>query len=71
MLNTDLLRSAIKCSGLKAGYVSESLGMSRATFISRMKRRTEFSLSEVTWLRNALNMDDATFEAIFFAAEVE
>lgn len=71
MVDYDLLRKTISDSGLKIEYIANSLGITVQAF--RLKRRgmNEFTLGEITALRDVLKLSRKQFEQIFFAKERE
>lgn len=71
MVDYDLLRETISDSGLKIEYIANSLGITVQAF--RLKRRgmNEFTLGEITALRDVLKLSRKQFERIFFAKERE
>ena len=72
MVNTSKLNQRIDESGLKRGYIAESLGITRQSLFSKVNNSTEFLSSEVQDLCKLLGIDKLTEkEAIFFADRVD
>lgn len=72
MVNTPKLNQRIDESGLKRGYIAESLGITRQSLFSKVNNSTEFLSSEVQDLCKLLGIDKLTEkEAIFFADRVD
>lgn len=69
MINTDLplLERYIKASGYRREHISKFLGMSRASFIYRMRGKVDFTISDVNKLRILLNLTDEDIIKIFFS----
>ena len=71
MLNTQLLDSRIEQSGLKVGYIVDTLGLSRNGFDKKRKGKTSFRTAEIYVLCDLLKLSDADRSDIFFAEKVE
>lgn len=69
MINTNLplLEEYIKASGYRREYISKFLGLSRASFIYRMKGKVDFTITDVNKLRILLNLSDEDIIKIFFS----
>ena len=66
--NTEMLREAIKKSGLKLEFIAEKLGITRFSLAKKIENITEFKTSEVQKMCDVLQIEDVnTKEAIFFA----
>jgi DNA-binding XRE family transcriptional regulator len=72
MYTTDLelLNSYIKESGLKRDYLGKALGLSRASFIYRMRGKRDFTITEVYKLSIVLHLTESDIMKIFFAKRV-
>lgn len=66
MVNTTRLQDAINASGIPVSFLAKSLSISRRTFYSRMEGKTDFRLTEIQQLANALRLNPAEKELIFF-----
>ena len=72
MTNTNLLLEKIKESGLKIGYIAESLGISYHWFRKKVHNEVAFKAYEIQILCELLNITDPhEKERIFFAQNVE
>ena len=70
MVNTELLETRIRDSGLKKGYLAERCGLSRAGFWLCLTNQAEFRSSQVKTLCDELGITRLTDkEAIFFAPD--
>lgn len=70
--NTEMLREAIKKSGLKLEFIAEKLGITRFSLAKKIENITEFKTSEVQKMCDVLQIEDVnTKEAIFFAKKVD
>lgn len=71
MVNTQLLDEKIDSSGLKTGYIVETLGISRQAFDRKKKNAYAFRASEIYVICDLLKItDDSEKKAIFFANQV-
>lgn len=72
MTNTEMLRDAIKKSGLKLEFIAEKLGITRFSLSKKIENVTEFKTSEVQKMCDVLQITDPQDkEAIFFARKVD
>lgn len=72
MTNTEMLRDAIKRSGLKLEFIAEKLGITRFSLSKKIENVTEFKTSEVQKMCDVLQITDPQDkEAIFFAQKVD
>lgn len=72
MTNTEMLRDAIKKSGLKLEFIAEKLGITRFSLSKKIENVTEFKTSEVQKMCDVLQITDPQDkEAIFFAQKVD
>lgn len=67
MVNTQLLDEKIVQSGLKLGFIVETIGLSRNGFDKKRKGKTPFRTAEIYVLSDLLGLTDADKAAIFFA----
>ena len=66
-IDTALLDEAIASSGLRPGFISDTLGISRQAFARKRKGFVAFRKSEVYVLCDLLRIkDDALKEKIFY-----
>lgn len=71
MTDTIALRSRIKASGYRLGYIAEWLGISTYTLQRKIDNNSEFRVSEVDAMSKLLNMTPAEKDAYFFASKVD
>jgi len=72
MTNSKLLSKAIEDSGLKIGWILDSMGIKAyATLRDKIENKREFTASEITRLCEILCLDKDQREAIFFATDAE
>ena len=71
MTDTIALRSRIKASGYRLGYIAERLGISTYTLQRKIDNNSEFRVSEVDTMSKLLNMTPAEKDAYFFAPAVD
>jgi len=67
MPNTQLLDERIEQSGLKVGFITEKLGLSRNGFDKKKKGKTPFRAAEIYVLCDLLKLSDEDKQDIFFA----
>lgn len=65
-VDTELLNEAIKRSGLKSGFIAETLGISRQAFNNKCKGKTQFRKSEVYVMCDLLKLSTEESKQIFF-----
>ena len=65
MVNIDLLREKIDESGMSIVAISEKAGMSRETLYNRLKRKGEFTVSEIIALTDILHLTKDERDDIF------
>lgn len=70
MTNTRLLCERILKSGLKRGFIAESLGITRTALSYKINNHSEFRASEITALCKLLGIDDPEERDTIFFAEV-
>lgn len=71
MVDFEALRKAIDTSGMKFGYIADTIGITRSALYLRFQNKTEFTASEITKLCEVLRLSMADRERIFFAPMVE
>lgn len=72
MTNTEMLREAIKGSGLKISEILKQTNIrTYATLRAKIENRSEFTASEILKLCDVLHLDNDKREAIFFANDAE
>ena len=67
MVNTQLLDDRIEQSGLRIGFIVETLGLSRNGFDKKRKGKTPFRTAEIYVLTDLLKLTDDDKASIFFA----
>lgn len=65
MVNTQLLDEAITKSGLRIGYIVNTLGLSRQGFDKKRKGITPFRVSEIYVLCDICHINDEDKTKIF------
>lgn len=71
MINTQLLDEKIDSSGLKVGFIVDTLGLSRNGFDKKRKGVTPFRVAEIYVLCDMLKISEKEKSKIFFADKVE
>lgn len=67
MVDLEALKGIIENSGVKISVLAEKSGVSRMTFYKKLKGETEFKVSEIVGLCNALRLTNAERDSIFFS----
>lgn len=65
MTNVELLREAIKQTGMKRTALAAAWGMSMPTFYSRISGNSEFTASEIVAASASLHLTKQQRDAIF------
>jgi len=65
-INSDLLNTKIEESGLKLGYISDTIGISRQALSKKINNKTSFRISEVYVMCDLLHLDADDRKKIFF-----
>ena len=65
MIDKNLLVAIIRDKGLKIGFISEKLGMSRRAWYDKIDGKTPFSQSEKDKMQEILNLSDEQMSKIF------
>jgi len=69
--NTALLQDKIKLSGLKIGFIAQSIGISRQQFRKKVNNMVPFNQIEIEALCDVLRITSwKDKQAIFFAKKV-
>ena len=71
MVNTQLLDEKINSSGLKVGFIVDTVGLSRNGFDKKRKGKLAFRVAEIYVLCDILKISDEEKQRIFFADKVE
>ena len=71
MTNEALLRSKIKSSGYRIGFIAEKCGLSYQGFLNKSRGISEFRSDEIAVIKHLLNLTPEETEEIFFAMPVE
>ena len=66
MTDTTLLRKTIASKGLKLNFVANSLNLTPYGLAKKIDGVSEFKQSELVKLKLLLNLDEDSFNAIFF-----
>lgn len=66
MVNTQLLDERIDASGLKVGFIVNSIGLSRQGFDKKRKGKTPFRVAEIYVLTDLLKLSDDDKNKIFY-----
>lgn len=71
MTDTKLLKSRIESSGMKIGFIAQSIGLSRQGFWKKVNNLAPFNQLEIDSICNVLRITALRDkEAIFFAKDV-
>lgn len=71
MTDGQLLKAKINDSGLKFNFIAQELGITVYGLYKKVNNQTEFKASEISKIKQILNLDQNEVEAIFFANSVE
>ncbi|WP_148464864.1 helix-turn-helix domain-containing protein [Peptoniphilus harei] len=72
MINTKELNAIIDSSGLKRGFISRKVGITRAALYNKINNKTEFTANEIAKICSVLNINDSDKKnEIFFANYVD
>ena len=66
MINYQLLQEHIENKGIKKRKLAEFMGLSPEGFYKKIKGIHKFTVNEAGILRNALQLTNEEFDAIFF-----
>lgn len=67
MTNTELLKEAIKSSGVSITFLADKCGISRVALYSKIEGDSEFKQSEIAVIKEALHLSQKERDCIFFA----
>lgn len=67
MINTKELKTHIKDSGLRMGFIASKLGISKQCLYNKLNNQSEFSVEQAFRLRELMNLDDLSMRNIFFS----
>lgn len=67
MTNTEMLKEAIKNSGVSITFLAEKCGISRVALYSKIEGDREFKQTEIAVLKEVLHLSQKDRDAIFFA----
>lgn len=70
MTDTGLLRETIEKSGISVTFIAKSLGISRTGLYKKLNGKTEFKVSEISKMKDILNITPKERDAIFFSKNV-
>lgn len=65
-LNTELLKEAIHGSGITMTKLAETIGITRESLYNKVRKDTEFTVSEINGITKALGLSNAQRSKIFF-----
>lgn len=65
-LNSEMLKDTIADSGITITAIASKMGISRQSLYSKIERKTDFSVSEISKLSAILNLDVQQRDCIFF-----
>jgi len=65
-LNTQRLKNAINDSGVTITALAKKVGISRESLYNKIERKTEFTVSEIRSVSDALHLSNEDRDAIFF-----
>ncbi|MBQ3584522.1 MAG: helix-turn-helix transcriptional regulator [Lachnospiraceae bacterium] len=66
MTNSQMLKEKICNSGISITYIAEKIGISRESFYKKLNNKTEFKASEMTIIKEVLNLSVEERDKIFF-----
>lgn len=66
MLNYNLLDETIKNTGITKTAIADKMGITRESLYNKLDGKTEFTVSEICSITNALNLSKDDRDAIFF-----
>lgn len=69
-MNKDLLKDAIKQSGITMTALAGKIGITREGLYNKVEGKTEFTVSEINSVCAALHLDSGSRDAIFFSKAV-
>ena len=67
MVNTELLKGAIRRKGYTIESLSKDVGISRTSLFNKMHNKNEFLISEIDTIGRCLGLNKSQFHQIFFA----
>ena len=62
-----MLENLIRESGIKKGFISEQMGITRASFANKINNRSEFTGSQIKAITDILKLTQEQRESIFFS----
>lgn len=65
-LNSEMLKDTIADSGITITAIASKMGISRQSLYSKIDRKTDFTVSEISKLSAILNLDTQKRDCIFF-----
>lgn len=71
MTDSEALKTLIVDSGMSISFIARKLGITREGFYKKLNNETEFKASEISRLKETLNLTNAQRDSIFFAKKVE
>lgn len=71
MTDSVALRSVIKSSGMKYGFLAKKIGISSYSLQRKIDNQVDFKSSEIARLADALNLSGETLNSIFFARKCD
>lgn len=66
-MNKELLKEAIQQSGITITALASKMGISREGLYNKINGQTEFTVSEINGVCDALRLDSSSRDAIFFS----
>ena len=67
MTDSETLRSVIKASGMKYGFLAKKIGISAYSLQRKIDNQVDFKSSESARLADVLNLSGENLNSIFFA----
>lgn len=67
MINTKALKTQIKDSGLRMGFIASKLGISKQCLYNKLNNQSDFSVEQAFRLRELMDLDDLSMRNIFFS----
>lgn len=70
MFDEKLFREKVEMSGVTITFIAEKVGISREALHRKLRKETEFKVSEVVKITNILKLTETERNNIFFAEKV-
>jgi len=67
VVNSELLNSQLRSTGVRKDYIASVLHISKATLSNKINNKTEFRSTETFYIKKLLGLSDDLYFEIFFA----